>query len=195
MKTLQEVQQFLIDYKPTCQQEEKDKQVILQYIHDFPNLLTRDNEYAHITSSSFIFNKERTKTLFIYHNIFNSWTWTGGHCDGDADLIGVALREAKEESNLDCKPITQAAVAVDILPVWGHIKRGKWVSAHQHINFTFIFEADENAELKHKPDENSGVKWIPIDEVEKYSTEPDMYPTYRKIIKNAKEIFAKENNK
>ena len=187
--SLEGIEKTLISYVPTCEQEEKDKEVTLKYIRDFPNILTRENEYGHLTASSFIFNKERTKTLFIFHNIYNSWTWTGGHCDGDPDLIGVALREAKEESGLDCTPITQDIIAIDILPVWGHVKRGKWVSSHQHINFTYIFEADENAPLKHKPDENSGVKWIPVEDIEKYSTEKEMWPTYRKIMKNAKKYF------
>lgn len=40
---------------------------MLKYIDDFDDVLTRQNEYGHFTSSSFILNKERTKILMIYH--------------------------------------------------------------------------------------------------------------------------------
>ena len=185
MKTIEDIKRELEAFVPVNQQEEKDKEVTLKYLHDFPNILTRENEYGHLTSSSLIFNKDRSKTLFAYHNIYKSWTWTGGHCDGDADLLHVALKEAKEETGVDCVPITDKFVAVDILPVFGHVKRGKYVSSHQHINFTFIFEADENQELVSKPDENSGVKWIPIDKLEEYVSEPPMIPVFKKIIAKA----------
>ena len=63
--------------------------------------MTRQNEYGHFTSSAFVLNKERTKILMIYHKIYNSWAWTGGHADGDTDLLYTAIREVKEETNLD----------------------------------------------------------------------------------------------
>ena len=34
----------------------------------------------------------------VYHNIYNSWSWLGGHADGETDLLAVALREVKEEA-------------------------------------------------------------------------------------------------
>ena len=32
----------------------------------------------------------------IYHKIYKSWAWTGGHADGDSNLLHVAIKEAKE---------------------------------------------------------------------------------------------------
>lgn len=64
------------------------------------NVLTRKNEFSHLTSSSFIVNKERTKVLMIHHNIYDSWAWTGGHADGEVDLLSVALRETQEETGI-----------------------------------------------------------------------------------------------
>ena len=31
-----------------------------------------------------------------YHNIYKSWSWTGGHADGETDLLHVAMREARD---------------------------------------------------------------------------------------------------
>ena len=36
----------------------------------------------------------------IYHNIYNSWAWPGGHADGESDLLGVAMREVMEETGI-----------------------------------------------------------------------------------------------
>jgi hypothetical protein len=78
----------VIDFIPACKQEIQDKKVLLDYIEKFPNnLLLRENEFAHITSSGFIMHKELDKVLMVHHNIRNTWAWTGGHVDGDADFL------------------------------------------------------------------------------------------------------------
>ena len=58
------------NYKPYNSQEEKDKEVFLRYLKTFDNYLSRENEYGHICSSAFVLNKERTKIVMIYHNIY-----------------------------------------------------------------------------------------------------------------------------
>lgn len=174
-------------YTPCNEQEIKDKEIILKCIEDFKNILTRENEVAHITSSGFIINKAKDKVLMIYHNIYNSWAWTGGHADGEEDLLKVAIREAKEETGImKVVPLTEEIVSLDILTVVGHIKKGKYVAPHLHLSLAYLLIADENESLKIKPDENSGVKWLPLDEVAIYSNEPYMVKVYEKIIKKIK---------
>lgn len=174
-------------YKPYNEQEEKDKEIILRYSNMFEDILTRENEIIHITSSGFIVNKNRDKSLMIHHNIYNSWAWTGGHADGEEDLLQVAIREAKEETGAEnIKPITAEIISIDILPVFAHMKRGKYVAAHLHASIAYLIEADENDSLKIKPDENSGVKWIPINEINLYSNEEHMKKVYDKIISKLK---------
>ena len=73
--------------------------------------------------------------------------------------------------------------AVDVLPVWGHVKRGKYVSSHLHLNFSYLLEADEEEILQIKADENSQVAWLPIAELRDKVTEPDMIPVYEKLIR------------
>jgi 8-oxo-dGTP pyrophosphatase MutT (NUDIX family) len=176
-------------YIPINEQEAKDKEIILKYINDFDDVLTRNNEYAHLCSSGFILNKNRTKVLMIHHNIYNSWGWTGGHADGNPDLLEVALKEAKEETGIiNGKPIIEDIFSVDTLPVLGHYKRGKYVPAHTHLCATYILEADEKEALSICEDENSGVKWIPIDEVVDSSNEQHMKYVYSKIIDKIKKL-------
>ena len=172
----------IIGYKPDNEQEEKDRSVMIEFIQTNKNVLTRENKIAHFTASSWIVNQERTKVLMIYHNIYHSWSWTGGHADGEADLLGVAIREAREETGLaKVEPISDTIFSLEIITVDGHIKKGEYVSSHLHVNLTFLLEADERQELAIKADENSGVKWFDIREAVSVCSEECMKGIYHKL--------------
>ena len=169
-------------YTPFNNQEESDKALMLKYIDTFNDVLTRENTLCHFTASNWIVNKERTKVLMIYHNIYKSWAWTGGHADGDDNLLHVAIKEAEEETGLKkLKILNDGIYSLEILTVDSHIKRGKFVSSHLHLNCTFLFEADEKEVLRIKEDENSGVNWIDIEKVCEVSNEEKMKPIYQKL--------------
>lgn len=166
-----ELRKQIEKYVPVNEQEEKDKELLLEWLSE-PDVFTRKNKRAHFTASAWVVNKERTKVLMIYHNIYNSWAWMGGHADGMEDLLAVAEKEAKEESGItDITPLSEDIASLEIVTVSGHEKRGEYVSAHLHLNATYIFEAPEEQVLSIKPDENSGVMWIETDDIKNKSTE------------------------
>lgn len=175
-------------YTPQNTQEIQDKKVILEYIERFPNnVLLRDNEIAHVTSSGFIMNNELDKVLFVKHNIMNKWAWTGGHADGDENLLHVAIKEAKEETGIiEVISLMNEIASIDILTVTGHIKNERYVNSHLHLSIAYILIANEKEKLKVKDDENSGVKWIGIDEInEENFYRYDVY-LYNKLVQKAK---------
>lgn len=175
-------------YKPYNEQETRDKELILQCHEAFDEILTRENVVAHLTGSGFILNKTRDKALMIYHNIYEAWSWTGGHADGEEDLLAVAIKEAKEETGVEnIVPITEDVISLDSLTVKAHIKKGKFVSSHLHLSFAYLLEADEEDELIIKPDENSGVRWMTFEEVIKHAAkEPQIQEVYAKILERAR---------
>lgn len=187
-KSLDDLRKSIENFNPFNEQEEVDKRRVLNALEVFDDVLTRQNEYCHFTSSAFVLNKERTKVLMIYHNIFKSWACVGGHTDGDSNLLYVAMKEAKEETGVEnIKPISNEIYSLEVVPCEGHIKRGKYVGTHVHFNVIYLLEADEKETLKIKPDENSGVKWIPIDEVLDASTEEWIKNrVYAKVIEKMK---------
>ena len=146
------------------------------------NVLTRKNRIAHFTASAWVLNKDKSKVLMIYHNIYNSWSWTGGHADGEENLLEVAIREVQEETGVSrVVPITKEIFSIEIVTVDGHIKRGEYVSSHLHVNVTFLLEADDEEKLLVKEDENSGVKWFTLQDAVKASSEPWMRVIYAKL--------------
>ena len=178
----------IAQYVPCNEQEENDTHSIIRYATVFDDLFTRENGIAHLTASCWIVNKDRSKVLMIYHNIYQSWAWAGGHADGDRDLCYVAMKEAMEETGVtDIRPVMEAPLSIDNLTVIGHMKRGKYVSAHIHLNATYLLEADEDQPLRVKPDENSGVKWVPVDECVALSNEHEMRVVYQKLIDKVNE--------
>lgn len=182
------LKQQIESYKPYNEQEENDKQLMLKYIDTFEDVLTRKNKMCHFTASNWIVNKERTKVLMIYHNIYKSWAWTGGHADGESNLLKVALKEAQEETGLEnLKLLSEEIYGLQILTVDSHIKKGKFVPSHLHLDCCFLLEADENEPLKIKEDENSGVKWIDIDKAIEITKEEKMKPIYKKLNKKLKD--------
>ena len=171
--TRQELIASIEQYQPYNEQEEKDKPLILNWIKNEKDAFLRENKIAHITASAWVVNKDRSNVLMVYHNIYHSWSWLGGHADGETDLLAVALREVKEEAGIShvC-PVSEEIFSLESLTVDGHVKKGKYVSSHLHLNVTYLLEADFEEAVSIKADENSGVAWFSPEEALKKSTEP-----------------------
>lgn len=60
-------------YQPFDETEERIKEYQLNWINTFDDVLTRENEFGHFASSAFVVNKDRTKMLVVYHNIYDAW--------------------------------------------------------------------------------------------------------------------------
>lgn len=174
-------------FKPLCAQEQSDKPLMLMSARRAPQkILTRESALMHITASSMILSESREHVLMAFHNIYKSWAWTGGHADGDNDMLSVALREAREETGImSLTPLKTGAASLEIITVPAHIKRSKFVSAHLHLNLSYLFIGDERERVRAKADENAGVRWIRVSELKNYVSEAEMLPIYDKLIKRA----------
>jgi len=169
-------------YRPCGVQEAGDRVLMLRAIDTLEKPLSRDNGFAHFTASAWIVNPDRTQALMAWHNIYRTWAWTGGHADGDPDLLAVALREAREETGIKAiAPVIPGIYSLEILPVNAHMKRGRFVSAHLHLNVTYLLQADDTQPLRPKPDENKAVAWLPLDEAADNRDEPFMAVIYKKL--------------
>lgn len=170
-------------YIPYDEQEERDKEQYLNFINKFDDVFTRNNVLGHFSASAFVVNKEKTKMLVVYHIINDGWIYPGGHADGEEDLLSVAIREVEEETGLKAKVLDENIYSIQSAPVKGHIKRGKYVSAHLHLDVVYLMEADDKIPLVYKDDESKGVKWVSFEEATDETMCDFIRPIHKKLIK------------
>lgn len=184
----------ILKFNPSCEQEETDKKLFLDCLKSIENCLTRDSLLCHFTSSAFVINKDKTKTLCAFTNIYNTWTFLGGHADGNGDLLEVARKETEEESGLkNFKLYKEGIFSLESMPMLAHFKHGKYVPAHIHLNVTYVFFADEKEKLRINKNENSSLDWLKFDELLKRNTVNFMDPIYKKIINKIDALEKRES--
>jgi len=168
--------------------EELSKSDIIKAINNYQDIFERSNPFMHITSSAWIVNQSFTKILLAYHKIYQSFSWIGGHNDGEIDCLKVAEREVKEESGLtNLMLMSNDILAVDILPVDIHIKNQKTIDTHLHLNITYLFQADEKEKLIVCQKENEALQWFGIEGYQNHIEEKRMIAVYEKLNNKVKE--------
>lgn len=169
MDILEQIKQ----YRPWNAQETADQALMLQWLEREQDLFSRGNPFAHFTASAWVVSPDRSRVLMAYHNLYRSWSWLGGHADGEQDLLSVALREVQEESGLaDVRPVSGNIYSLEVLSVNGHEKNRTYVPSHLHLNVTYLLETDPAAPLRHRPGENSAVAWFSPEDAVSASSEP-----------------------
>lgn len=184
---MKNIYQFVQNYIPYNEQEEKDKALILQQL-SADNILTRKNHLAHLTVSAWIVSPDYQKVLMAYHNIYQSYAWLGGHLDGNADIVSVIKKEIQEESDLsEFQLIEDQLFSLEVLTVDGHVKNGQYVSSHLHLNLTFLCIANPDLPIHIRPSENSQIAWLEVDKIAQSVSEVwFMKHIYQKLIDKVK---------
>lgn len=186
-----DIRETIRNYAPFNAQEAADKAMILDFLSKNDDAFYRTNLVAHMTASAWVVNPSRDRVLMVYHKIYDSWSWTGGHADGDENLARVALREVQEETGVrSARLLTDDIFSLESLTVDGHEKHGAYVPSHLHLNVTYLLEADDTDPLTVCEEENSGVRWFGLDEALRASSEPWFVDRiYRKLNEKLLKLF------
>ncbi len=153
--------QLLQSYYPSTQEETQFKQQMIEFIQQNSDCFERSLLTGHITGSAWIVDKSRQFTLLTHHRKLDKWFQTGGHCDGDSDVLNVAIKEAVEETGLsDIQAVSSNIFDIDI----HEIPERKGVSTHLHYDVRFLLEADMNEPLIISS-ESSDLAWVELSKV------------------------------
>jgi 8-oxo-dGTP pyrophosphatase MutT (NUDIX family) len=166
-------------YNTTDTVEKQMLDETISFIKENEDCFERSLLFGHLTGSSWIVNREMSHTLLIHHFKLDRWFQPGGHCDGDCDVLNVAVKEAIEETGLKVIPLRDDIFDIDIhkIPVRGNIPE------HLHYDIRFLFEANMTKEDLQINRETKAIKWVEIKDVERYNDSPS-------IIRMAKKIFS-----
>jgi A/G-specific adenine glycosylase len=181
----------ILKFDPPTPREAQVKAELLRDIDRYGDaILTRGPE-VHLTVASMVLEPTLERTLMAWHNIFRSFSWTGGHADGDPDLLATALRETREETGITAVwPLSGRILGLYKLPVPAHEKRGQPVAAHWHYAAAYGLLAPERQTLRTAPDENTAVEWLPAAELDRRCEEREMVPIYLELCDRMRALDA-----
>ena len=172
--------QLLKNHQPSTTEETQFKQQMIEFVEQNPDCFERTLLIGHVTGSAWIVDKSRQFTLLTHHRKLDKWFQTGGHCDGDSDVLNVAIKEAQEETGLlDIQVVSPNIFDIDI----HEIPERKGVPTHLHYDVRFLLEADMNEPLI-VSSESSDLAWV---ELSKVSSLNDSESIMRMVLKGKRE--------
>ncbi len=146
---------LLQEYKPT-ESEVKNKQDIINFVNKYSNCFERSLEIGHITASAWLLSKDMSKALLMHHNKLDIWVQVGGHCDGNPNVLEVAIKEAQEESGINnITPVSDKIFDIDIHLVPDY----KNVKAHYHYDIRFLLRVNSNEDFVQNS-ESKELRWV-----------------------------------
>lgn len=151
---------LLQNYHPQDREEQQAQQKMLHFVQENPRCFERSLEHGHITASAWLLNKDGSKALLMHHAKLNLWVQPGGHCDGDSDVLRVALKEAQEESGINAiAPVMPKIFDIDIHRIPANIREKE----HDHYDVRFLLQvySDENFIQN---SESKELRWVSKDE-------------------------------
>lgn len=156
--------QKLQTYIPS-EHEVEFKQRMIAFVQQYPDCFERSLRTGHVTASVWLLDKTGTKALLMHHAKLDRWLQLGGHCDGDADVLRVAIKEAQEESGImDIVPVSEEIFDIDIHRIPGNAKEPE----HDHYDVRFLLQVmSDEAYICNS--ESKALMWV--------DKKPDALPT------------------
>lgn len=154
-------------YQPTHQADSLALAKFQDFVRIEPDCFERSLEIGHLTASCWLVNERKDSVLLTHHRKLGIWIQLGGHADGDGNLLGVAIKEAEEESGIQgIKALDEQIFDIDV-----HLipeRKGEPMHEHFDVRFLLIAPTVDDFEISR---ESLDLKWVPISEIEKFTHE------------------------
>lgn len=148
--------QLLENYHPLFQEEQVAKERIMEFVTHYPDCFERSLEIGHITASSWLLNKDHTHVLLMHHAKLNLWVQLGGHCDGNPDVLEVAIKEAQEESGImGIEPLSHGIFDIDVHLIPANSKEKE----HYHYDIRFLLHITSDEDFVQN-NESKELRWV-----------------------------------
>jgi 8-oxo-dGTP pyrophosphatase MutT (NUDIX family) len=158
---------LLAAWDPPTAAQERTRDRILAFVDEHPtDAHLRTCAPGHLTASALVLDASGERVLLTFHAKLGKWLQLGGHCDGDANLAAVALREAIEESGIEDLAIDPLPVDLDVHP----IPARKGEPEHLHLDTRFLVHAPEGA-VERPSDESLELRWFTSEEADELETD------------------------
>ncbi len=151
---------LLDQYTPQDHAQQIIKTRIITFVKQYPDCFERTLAIGHITASCWLLSKDENHVLLLHHRKLDKWLQPGGHCDGNPDVLAVAIKEAQEESGIIAiEPIEQGIFDLDIHTIPTNSREG----AHDHYDIRFLLKvtSEEQPQVSH---ESRALRWFCKDE-------------------------------
>ena len=159
--------QLIDTYAEKYPEEQEMTSRLRDFVRDYPDCFERSQQVGHITGSCWLVDTSWECVLLTHHRKLDIWVQLGGHADGVTDALEASMIEAKEESGLaQIRVVDSELFDVDI----HEIPARKAEPAHYHYDCRFLLQAVSSDEVTIS-DESHDLKWVPISELEDYTTE------------------------
>ena len=138
---------------------------------------------GHITSSAWILSADGDSAVLTHHKKLSRWLQLGGHVDGESRIEQACLREAQEESGMQCFTFVPWAGA-ELVPLdldVHMIPARKQEPQHDHWDVRFLLQAAPGQELV-LSDESNQLQWVPLAKLSQFTTEESVLRLHRKAV-------------
>lgn len=174
--SLKHASTLIEDFPATGTLQQQFKSRILEMCNLHRCLLDRDCLPGHLTASALVVNEDRSRVMLHHHAKLNRWLQFGGHCDGDANLPAVALRESTEESGVPDLSIDPEIIDIDIHT----IPQRKTEPEHLHLDIRFMVLASDHSQPM-KSNESHEVCWYDVGDLNKIALDQSVMRLVRII--------------
>jgi len=165
---------LLAGLAPRDDSQARARAFMLAWIDAHPDAHRRSCLAGHLTASALLLDAAGERALLTLHRKLGRWLQLGGHCDGDANLPAVALRECLEESGIPGLRIDPEPVDLDV----HRIPARAGEPEHWHLDTRFLVRAPEGAR-EQAGDESHALGWFSAGEARTLAADDSLLRLFR----------------